>query len=369
MTELDTLPDVDMEAELAKQTRSKSKPKIKATLAKIDAKPKPKSKPTSSVVFLDEDEESEDDNEVVAVVPRVRSITPIIGNRSILDYIQIDANHYRFKDWPQCFPDKKVHLRSLIFNPAWDEFMSQAETRPYFAGIEKILSRFMTEAQHEIVPPAELLFNAFNITSPRQIRVIILGQDPYPGAARVGSVYIHHATGLSFSIPANIPKADSVRNIYNNMLQFKHVKKVPLSGCLSALALQGVFMINTALTTFSGGRGAHRTVWKEFSDHLVSYLANKYEGLVFMAWGRDAHMSCLKIDPNRHCIITSSHPSPLSAHKTFEGMSYGNIRDERERRRVTYPAFNTLDHFGRANERLIMNKQKPILWDLLDTTI
>lgn len=365
MTELDTLPDVDMKAELEKQSRSKRIGRSRTRSRPTELKPKPK----SSVVFLDDDEESEDDNEVIATGPQTRSVTPIIGNRPLIDYIQIDVKQYRFKNWLQCFPDKKVNLRSLIFNPAWDEFLSQVETRPYYKRMETILSRFMVEAQHEIVPPAELLFNAFNILSPARIRVVLLGQDPYPGAVKVGSVYIHHATGLSFSIPAGIPKAESLKNIYTNLHQFGHVKKAPQSGCMSALALQGCFMINTALTTFSGGRGAHRAVWKEFSNDLISYLANKYSGLVFLAWGRDAHMTCLKVDPNKHCIITSSHPSPMSADRTFEGMSYGTVKDERDRKRVTYPPFNTIDHFGRVNERLVMNKQDPILWDLLDTTI
>src|SRR5581483_9845500 len=118
--------------------------------------------------------------------------------------------------------------------------------------------------------------------------------------------------GFSFSVPRNYPKAKSLSNIYQNLALFNHIKQIPNSGCLSLWVLQGCFMINASLTTLLGQSNAHKDVWTEFTTDLITYLNSKFENLVFVAWGAHAHNLCRNVDPNRHHIITSSHPSPYS---------------------------------------------------------
>lgn len=374
MSELDLLPDIDMRSEIERTKslsyRRKSKKEKKKNEKKdknTKAEDKRKIEDAIASIFCD-DEES--DADIILLKPRKsRKTKRIIGNPCLLKYIQIDALNYKYKDWYQCFPDYQVKLRYLLFNSAWDEFFSMIEKKPYYPRIEDILSRFLSEKQHLLTPPAELLFNAFNILSPDKIRVVIIGQDPYPGSEKINDMRILHATGLSFSIPSNLSKADSLRNIYQNMKNFGHVQRFPDSGNLGPLAIQGCFFVNAALTTFFGSRGAHTKIWKDFTNDLIEYLANQMDSLVFLVWGKGAHNICMHVDPTKHYIITTSHPSPLSYYKTFSGMAYGKFKDERQRQPVTYPPFETIDHFGRVNKWLKQQDKQPIVWDLLDSII
>lgn len=291
---------------------------------------------------------------------------PIIGNRPMIDYIFADANNYSFKTWKDCFPDKKVNLRSLIFNSAWDDFFSLVEKKTYFKNMENIISSYLSRDNEIILPHAELVFNIFNILSPKQIKVVISGQDPYPEMNDINGKSIPQAMGFSFSVPLNYPKPYSLKNIYDNLLKFGHIKNIPKSGCLSYWILQGCFMMNAAFTTFHAKKNVHRNLWKCFSDDLLSYINTKCKNIVFVVWGKDAHMLCQNIDPYRHHIITSSHPSPLGFQKTFTGFAYGQYKNPRDRKVVTYPPFATTDHFGRINDYLKFVNKREIIWDLID---
>jgi uracil-DNA glycosylase len=190
-----------------------------------------------------------------------------------------------------------------------------------------------------------------------------MGQDPYPGMNKVKGKMIPQATGISFSVPFNFPKPESLINIYHNLLNFGHIKKIPKSGNLIYWILQGCFMVNASLTTFLREKNVHRCIWRHFTDDLLDYLNKKLKNLVFMVWGKDAHVLCQKIDPKKHYIITSSHPSPLSYGKTFIGSSYGNHNDAKK---IVYPSFKNTDHFGKANKYLEIVGQKGIFWDVID---
>ena len=207
-----------------------------------------------------------------------------------------------------------------------------------------------------------MIFNAFNILSPQNIKVVIIGQDPYFNINKINGKNIPQAMGCSFSVPLNYPKPPSLANIYKNLHNYGHVAEIPVTGNLSFWIIQGCLMINAAFTTIHGKANAHKDTWKEFTRDLIKYINSVCEKIVFMAWGKDAHMLCLNIDPTRHEIITSSHPSPFSAASEYSGLAYG--LDIKMRKQVTYPPFNQTDHFGLANEYLLSVGKTGIIWDL-----
>lgn len=316
--------------------------------------------------FIDEDDTSDEDdtndtNDIVPVnKPVVKKVfKSIIGDKQITDYIFANTNTYSFKTWHQCFSDKKVNLRALVFNPTWYEFFDIIETKPYYEGMERILSKILTKNNESILPHAELVFNMLNMLSPKRIKVVIMGQDPYPGISKIDGKSIPQAMGFSFSVPLNFPKPPSLDNIYKNLLEFKHVAKIPESGCLSYWILQGCFMVNASFTTIHTKKNVHKEIWKNFTDDLLTYINNNCTNVVFAVWGSEAHKICQNIDPLRHHIITSSHPSPLAYDKTFSGLSYG-----KNKKQVTYQPFKSIDHFGKINDYLKTVNKREIIWDL-----
>lgn len=328
--------------------------------------------PPKPVKYMDENEESESDEDNISpkkkksslskkVVKKNNKVKPIIGDRPISDYIFASVNNYSFKSWKQCFPNDTVTLRSLIFNPEWDDFFDVIEKKPYFKRIETILSDHLKRNEETIVPHAELVFNSFNILSPKKIKVVIVGQDPYPNAAKINGKHIPQAMGFSFSVPFGYPQPPSLEKIYANLVEFGHFKKIPDGGCLAGWILQGMFMINASLTTFFCKRNAHRELWKNFTYDLLAYLNNKCNNLVFLVWGADAHNTCINIDPYRHHVITSSHPSPLGFHQRLSGKTYGKVNNP-----ASYPPFKSTDHFGRMNSYLLSVGKKEIFLDVID---
>jgi len=335
-----------------------SRPK---TITNPNPNPKPK--------FMDEDEESEDDEEVpeptlnLATDPSQFQICQekTIGIEEYQNYIFPHVNNYIFKTWNEYFPNQKVNLESLIFNSEWFEFIEQVANKKYYNNIEKILSKCLEKKQF-IVPYPQLIFNAMNTMYLRNIRVVIIGQDPYFGVLQINGKRIPQGMGNCFSVCVGFPKPPSLTNIYGNLHKFGHVKQKPSSGNLSMWALQGCLMINSALTTVQGMPGAHQALWKDFTTDLIRYINTKCDGVVFLAWGAHAHKLCLNIDPTKHKIITSSHPSPMSFMNTLDGLTYG--MDPTKRKQITYPPFKDVDHFGEVNRYLQQKEKQPILWDL-----
>lgn len=309
---------------------------------------------------------SEPETAIVKLRPKQKKkvIVHEIAPRPITDYLFANANTYNFKSWKECFPDNQVSLRSLVFNYDWYSFFDIVSTKPYYSGMERILSSCLKQ-NAEIVPHAELVFNAFNTLSPKDIKVVLIGQDPYPGATKINGRYIPDAMGYSFSVPYNYPTPLSLHNIYANMVEFKHLSKIPKSGCLAGLVLQGVFMINSSLTTLYATKKAHSAIWRDFSNDLLDYINKTCDNIAFLVWGRDAHMLCLNIDPKKHCLITSSHPSPLGYDKTLSGFTYGPGKQLRDRKPVTYPSFKSTNHFGKMNSYLESVKKESIFLDVI----
>ena len=320
--------------------------------------------------YIDDDEESDDDNDIN---PKIRPIKKIINKsdipivltkRPLTDYIFANAETYSFKSWRDCFPNKKVTLRSLIINPAWNDFFDMIENKPYYKRMEEILSSYLESNKETILPHGELAFNSFNVLSPDKIKTVLIGQDPYTDIKKINNKMIPQAMGFSFSVPKNYPKPPSLQNINQNLLTFGHIRKIPDSGCLSYWVAQGCFLINAAFTTFFNKKNAHRTLWEKFTDDLIYYISTRCKNIVFLVWGAFAHKLCLNIDPYIHHIITSSHPSPLGFDKTFSGFVYGKVKNPKDRKQVTYQPFQSVDHFGRTNNYLKSVNKGEILWDL-----
>lgn len=175
------------------------------------------------------------------------------------------------------------------------------------------LKQFLVEEQrvHQVFPPNRFMFNALNTTPLDQVRVVILGQDPYHGPGQ--------AHGLSFSVPRGTPPPPSLQNIFRELMSDLGVP-APTSGDLSEWAQRGVLLLNTALTVRARQANSHRgRGWEVFTDEVIRVVSRERQSVVFILWGRNAREKRSLIDTRRHLIIESSHPSPYSANYGFFG--------------------------------------------------
>lgn len=188
---------------------------------------------------------------------------------------------------------------------------------PVFETVEmRALNDFLRQekaAGKKIHPPSHKIFNAFALTPFDQVKVVILGQDPYHGPGQ--------AHGLSFSVESNVAPPPSLKNIYKE-LQADLGLKPASHGDLSAWAKQGVLLLNNCLTVEEAHAGSHQNRgWEPFTDAVMHVLNRERANIVFIFWGRKAMQKGRFIDQKRHLVITSAHPSPLSAHNGFFGSS------------------------------------------------
>ena len=221
-------------------------------------------------------------------------------------------------------------VMSVKIEESWHRCLSSEFDKPYFSELVSFVRSEYSAA--ECYPPGRLIFNAFAQTPFDKVRVVVLGQDPYhePG----------QAMGLSFSVPEGVPLPPSLRNIYAE-IQAETGRVQPASGDLTRWARQGVMLLNATLTVRRGMAASHqRRGWEIFTDAAISALSQGREHLVFMLWGSYAGQKAALIDPNRHLVLRSAHPSPLSAHRGF----FGN------------------NHFRLCNDYLIRCGQPPIEW-------
>ena len=192
---------------------------------------------------------------------------------------------------------------------SWRRRLQAEFDKPYFAELATFVRQ--EYAQGPCYPPGSKIFNPFNSTPFEEVKVIILGQDPYhePG----------QAMGLSFSVPDGVVLPPSLKNIYEE-IHSELGTPVPTSGDLSRWARQGVLLLNATLTVRRGQAGSHqRRGWETFTDAAISSLAREREHIVFMLWGSYAGQKAQLIDPSRHLVLRSAHPSPLSAYRGFFG--------------------------------------------------
>ena len=214
----------------------------------------------------------------------------------------------------------------------WKEALRDEFDKPYFASLVSSLHREKADGK-VIHPPGRLIFRAFDLTPLPEVKVVILGQDPYHGPGQ--------AMGLCFSVPEGVPAPPSLKNI------FKEISAdlgVPMSGSpdLEPWARQGVLLLNTVLTVEAGRPASHSALgWQAFTDAVIRTVSDRCDGVVFLLWGKFAQGKASLIDTSRHHVLMAAHPSPLAG-----------------------GAFFGCRHFSRTNQLLASEGKTPINWQL-----
>lgn len=220
-----------------------------------------------------------------------------------------------------------------MHNPlTWHDVLAAEKQQPYFIDTLSAVAQ-AREAGITVYPPAKDVFNAFRFTELGDIKVVILGQDPYHGPGQ--------AHGLSFSVLPGIAPPPSLVNIYKELAASIEGFTRPDHGYLESWARQGVLLLNTVLTVEAGKAHSHANLgWETFTDKVISLINTHRQGVVFLLWGAHAQKKGRLIDGQRHHLLKAPHPSPLSAHRGFLGCG----------------------HFVQANQLLAQNGQTPINW-------
>lgn len=201
---------------------------------------------------------------------------------------------------------------------SWEKVLQTEFDKPYFKDLtDFVRSEYATAT---IYPPASLIFNAFNLCPFSKVKVVIIGQDPYHGPGQ--------AHGLCFSVNDGVQFPPSLQNIFKEIKSDLDIP-IPTSGNLTRWAEQGVLLLNATLTVRTHSAGSHQKKgWETFTDSVIRILAEQKENLVFILWGAYAQKKGAFIDNNRHLILSSAHPSPLSAYNGFFGNHHFSLTNE-----------------------------------------
>ena len=196
---------------------------------------------------------------------------------------------------------------NVTIESSWKQKLNSEFQKPYFLNLVSFLKdEYSTQV---IYPPGSLIFNAFNYCSFNDVKVVILGQDPYHGCSQ--------AHGLSFSVPYGVKVPPSLQNIFKELHHDLNID-IPESGSLVHWAKQGVLLLNSILTVRKGRPGSHQLKgWEIFSDYVIDLISKERKNIVFILWGNYAHKKGLMINREQHFVIQSAHPSPFSAHRGF----------------------------------------------------
>lgn len=217
-------------------------------------------------------------------------------------------------------------------SPGWKKALSAEFKKDYFLGIVELLKNVI-ESKQVIYPPGPLMFNAFNSTDLKNVKVVIIGQDPYHGA--------NQAHGLSFSVQKGIKPPPSLVNIYKEIEADLGIKMPRNYGDLTQWAKQGVLLLNASLTVRANQPNSHAGIgWQIFTDAVINILNTEKKNIVFLLWGNFAKEKGAHIDEGRHFVLKAMHPSPFAADKGFFGCR----------------------HFSKTNEYLVKNGIDPIDW-------
>jgi uracil-DNA glycosylase len=215
----------------------------------------------------------------------------------------------------------------------WADILGDEKTQPYFTSILQFLTQ-EKNAGKIIYPAQNELFNAFKETSYEQVKVVILGQDPYHGPGQ--------AHGLSFSVKPGVKPPPSLKNIFQELKNDLNVP-IPMHGCLKKWANQGVLLLNTSLSVEQNRPQSHSKIgWTVFTDNVIRKLNHHAQPLVFLLWGAHAKNKSVLISEKKHLVLTAAHPSPFSVHQGFFGCR----------------------HFSKTNDFLKANGREPIDWNL-----
>lgn len=192
----------------------------------------------------------------------------------------------------------------------WKDLIDNEKAKPYFEELQAFLKN-QYQQQKIVYPPQEEIFQAFDLTPFEEVKVIILGQDPYHGVGQ--------AHGLAFSVKDGVKLPPSLRNIFKELGDDLNIP-MSTNGNLTSWATQGVLLLNTVLTVEAGKAGSHhKKGWEIFTDTVIAKLNEHHRGLIFVLWGAPAQTKKKLIDDNKHFIVESVHPSPLSAYRGFFG--------------------------------------------------
>lgn len=221
--------------------------------------------------------------------------------------------------------------KTKIMDKSWKEILDREFQSPYFIKLEKFLEKEYREKN--IFPPREEIFNLFKNIKFYEIKVVILGQDPYHGE--------NQGNGIAFSVNDGISLPPSLRNIFKELKLEYPEYEIPVSGNLMRWVKQGVFLLNAVLTVEEGVANSHAGKgWERFTDEIIRRIGEREEPVVFILWGNSARGKKSLITNPKHLILESVHPSPLSASRGFFGSN----------------------HFKKTNEYLIKNSRSPIQW-------
>ncbi|MBE9548000.1 MAG: uracil-DNA glycosylase [Proteobacteria bacterium] len=224
-------------------------------------------------------------------------------------------------------------MRVIELTDSWKQRIGKEFEQEYMQGLREFLLQ-RKQAGAQVFPPGNQIFNALNSTPFEQVKVVIIGQDPYHGPGQ--------AHGLSFSVPPGTRIPPSLQNIYKELHQDTGFV-IPEHGYLKGWADQGVLLLNAVLTVEKGQAGAHQGKgWERFTDRIIEVLNRESEHLVFMLWGAYAQRKGQIVDSGKHCVLKAPHPSPLSAHRGFLGCR----------------------HFSQANDYLQLQGRDPVNWQL-----
>ena len=214
----------------------------------------------------------------------------------------------------------------------WKKALGEEFEKPYFKSLTETVRKEYKDSRFRVYPPGNKIFAAFDSCPFDKTKVVIIGQDPYHGEGQ--------ANGLCFSVSPGVKMPPSLVNIFNEVKNDTG-GPIPENGDLSRWAEQGVLLLNSSLTVREGCAASHTGIgWEEFTDAVVDKLNKEKDHLVFILWGSNAIKKGEKIDRKKHLVLTSPHPSPLSAHRGF----FGN------------------HHFSKANQYLSEHGETPIKW-------
>lgn len=217
---------------------------------------------------------------------------------------------------------------------SWNNLLGQEKQKPYFTELMAFVASRRQQGVN-VFPEQADVFNALRLTPANNVKVVILGQDPYHGRGQ--------AHGLCFSVQKGIDVPPSLRNIYKELSSDIEGFTIPPHGNLSSWAEQGVLLLNTVLTVEEGQAHSHKGKgWETFTDTVISQVSANCDKVVFLLWGKPAQQKIALIDTSKHNVLTSTHPSPLSAHRGFLGCQ----------------------HFSQANTILANNGKQPIDWQI-----
>ena len=220
--------------------------------------------------------------------------------------------------------DVKIH-------ESWKNILQQEFDKPYFGELVEFLHREKREKK-TIYPPGPKIFNAFDLTPYENVRVVILGQDPYHGPGQ--------AEGLSFSVPHGVKLPPSLQNIYKEIESDTGISTAGRDGSLAHWAEQGVFLLNAVLTVRASEPTSHSKIgWTTFTDSVIKAISDHKEGVVFLLWGNYARSKRDLIDRSKHYVLEAAHPSPLAR-----------------------GAFFGCRHFSQTNNILLARGENPINW-------